>query len=64
MKGYLVEKRPCGDCRYIRQHNTFGSYCAKLLMAVIPSMHVTYKISKGTCWRSRRSKPKKRGGER
>lgn len=44
-----VEERECQECKHF-QTDLRGSICKKLLMFVIPSMHVTYKINEGTCF--------------
>lgn len=51
MEGYKTEKRECKDCKRYRI-DMWGSFCSKKLMSVIPQMHVTYKISEGTCFES------------
>jgi len=44
-----VEHRFCGDCKHFRK-DFLGSICTKHSMAVIKSMNVTFKVSKGTCF--------------
>lgn len=53
---FIVEQNTCGLCRHIKC-DSLGHYCSKLWMAVIPDMHVTYNIQKGTCFESRKEKP-------
>lgn len=49
-----VEIRECKDCKhYFESINYTG--CKKHLMAVIPTMKVTYKIESGSCWEARQS---------
>lgn len=49
MKVWEVDPRECQDCKhYFKAINYTG--CQKHLMAVLPSMQVTYKIEKGSCW--------------
>lgn len=49
IKVFDVDDRECKDCVHF-----FGSHCyhgcGKHLMAVVPDMHVTFEIEKGTCW--------------
>ena len=48
-KIYNVDDRECKDCiHFFKLLNYTG--CKRHLMAVIPEMHVTYKIEEGTCW--------------
>ena len=49
VKIFEVDKRPCSDCKNFRT-DFRGSFCSKHLMAVIPSMNVTYKITDETCF--------------
>lgn len=49
VKVYDVETRTCDGCEHCKP--VFGgSVCTKHLMAVAPSMHVTFTIADGTCW--------------
>lgn len=46
------ETRPCGDCKHIKEIS--GSHiCVKNLMGVVPTMHVMYKVTLGTCFESK-----------
>lgn len=49
-KVWDVETRECQDCQhYFKTIDYTG--CRKHLMAVIPTMNVTYRIEKGSCWK-------------
>lgn len=48
-KIYAVEERVCSECEH-HKRLLGGSICAKHLMCVVPDMHVTFKLSEGTCW--------------
>lgn len=48
-KVYDVDRRECKDCKHFFETINYTG-CRKHLMAVIPTMNVTYKIEKGTCW--------------
>jgi hypothetical protein len=52
-KVYEVDKRECKDCEHFFSRPLNYSGCRKHLMAVTPDMHVTFKITDGTCWESR-----------
>lgn len=45
-----VDERECKDCKYFFKGAMNYTGCNKHLMAVTPSMRVTYKILNGTCW--------------
>ena len=48
-KVYAVDPRPCSGCAsYSRLLS--GSICRKHLMGVSADMHVTFKITEGTCF--------------
>ena len=49
---YDVDPRECKDCRHYKRLID-GSICRKHLIAVVPDMHVMFKISEGTCWEAR-----------
>jgi hypothetical protein len=49
VKIFEVDDRQCKDCKNFRT-DMLGSFCSKLLMSVIPSMNVTFKIEDGTCF--------------
>jgi hypothetical protein len=49
IKVYGVEPRECQGCRWYRRLSD-GSICRKHLMAVTPTMHVTFALTEGTCW--------------
>lgn len=44
-----VDDSECRDCSHARKLLT-GWICNKHLMAISPDMHVTFKISEGSCW--------------
>ena len=46
---YAVDDRECGGCAHHKQLPD-GGICRKHLMACWRGMHVTYKVSEGTCW--------------
>lgn len=48
----VTEKRECQDCAYSEQFIA-GWICRKHLMAIAPTMHVTYRESEGTCWEAK-----------
>lgn len=48
-KVYEVEIRKCQACSHYRK-NLAGSACMKHLMGVTADMHVTFEISKGSCF--------------
>lgn len=48
-KVYEVEERPCGDCEACKPV-VGGHVCKAHHMAVTPGMHVTFKVSIGTCF--------------
>jgi len=50
VKVFEVDERGCGGCEHYRRLFD-GSICKKHLMGVTKTMHVTYKISEGSCWR-------------
>lgn len=50
IKVYEVETRECKDCKYFFKRPFFTG-CESKLMAVVPSMNVTYKLSEGTCFK-------------
>lgn len=48
-KVYGVDDRECKDCDFARK--LLGGWtCHRHLMAIAPSMNVTFKISEGSCW--------------
>lgn len=49
VKVYAVDERECQHCA---SHKRLwdGSICRRHLMRVAPAMHVTYKISEGSCF--------------
>lgn len=50
-KEFAVDERECGDCRFSKRKIVYdGRICLKHLMYVTDDMHVTYKISDGTCF--------------
>jgi len=49
LKIYDVDSRTCDGCVHYRRLPN-GSICRKHLMSVSASMHVTFKITEGTCW--------------
>lgn len=54
-KVFDVEERECRDCIHSKElagneRISGGWICRKLLMAIIPDMHVTYRIEKGSCF--------------
>jgi hypothetical protein len=51
VKVYDVDQRECNDCAHHKRLLT-GSICSRHLMAVVPTMNVTFKIAEGTCWTS------------
>lgn len=48
-KIYAVDERECKECLHYSRLYT-GSICKWHMMAVAPTMHVTFNISQGTCW--------------
>jgi hypothetical protein len=49
VKVYAVEERECRGCaHHVRLID--GSICKKHLMAITPTMHVTYSVFIGTCF--------------
>lgn len=48
-KIYEVDSRECKDCKHFFKSINYTG-CGKHLMAVIPTMNVTFKIKEGTCW--------------
>ena len=48
-KTYAVDARECGDCAH-HSRLLSGSICKKHLMAIVPTMHVTFSVADGTCW--------------
>jgi len=50
-KCLAVDDRECQDCNFAKKL-IGGWICNKHLMAISPDMHVTFKISEGTCWTS------------
>jgi hypothetical protein len=49
VKTLAVETRACGGCAHHRRLID-GSICRRHWMAIVPSMLVCYKITKGTCF--------------
>lgn len=49
VKVWDVETRECKDCEHFFKTINYTG-CRKHLMAVIPTMNVTYSIEKGSCW--------------
>lgn len=48
-KIYDVDSRECKDCKHFFERINYTG-CKKHLMAVIPTMNVTYTIEDGSCW--------------
>lgn len=51
-KIYSVDHRECQDCSF-SEKLIGGWICSKHLMGVAPDMHVTFKISEGSCFQLR-----------
>jgi hypothetical protein len=52
IKVYAVDERTCDGCAHA-QHLIGGWICNRHLMTIVPNMHVTYRISEGSCWTGR-----------
>lgn len=48
-KRFDVDDRQCGGCKHYSSHGRTG-ICRHHLMYVSPEMHVTYKVSEGSCF--------------
>lgn len=49
VKVFAVDDRECKDCtHHVRLMS--GSICRRHVMAVVPSMNVTYRIADGSCF--------------
>jgi len=48
-KVWDVDPRPCGECLHAKKV-VGGWICSKHLMAVSPTMNVTYRVSEKSCW--------------
>jgi hypothetical protein len=45
-----VDERECQNCTYAEKLLVGGWICNKKLMSILPDMHVTFKISEGSCF--------------
>lgn len=50
-KIYAVDKRECQHCAHFKLMPWPPHICTHHMMGVTPTMHVTYKIEKGTCFK-------------
>jgi len=51
LKIYDVDINECQYCKHFKKLKIDNhTMCTKLLMAVLPDMHVTFKIVNGTCF--------------
>jgi len=47
-----VEARQCSDCK--QSQTIWGrTICNRHMMYVTPDMHVTFKVSEGSCWEAK-----------
>jgi hypothetical protein len=51
-KAWEVDDRECQHCAHAKKL-IGGWICNRHLMAISPSMHVTFSIEKGSCWESK-----------
>lgn len=55
-KRFDVDDRVCGDCAHYSSHGRIGN-CRRHLMAVSPTMNVTFSVEEGSCWTSAETQP-------